>query len=244
VSLQVTSGEFVVVCGPNGCGKTTLLKTINGLVSVSRGQVKIFGTLVTRKNGFKIRKKIAYLRQSGKISSQAPFTVEEVVSFARMGRGGFFTRITNNERELINNIIYKLGISHLSKRPIGHLSGGEQKKVAIARVLAQEADILLLDEPFKDLDIKGQLTTLELLKKVNQEYQITVVIVMHYLDFLPVDCSRFVFLNQARIMLEQSREQLLQENHLSRVYGCNLRVFQDNWGIVIRPYDNVNYGDF
>ncbi|RKY70307.1 MAG: ABC transporter ATP-binding protein, partial [Candidatus Latescibacterota bacterium] len=147
VTLRIKEGEFLAVIGPNGAGKTTLLTTINGLGKVISGTVRVFGRELSRWNVLKIRKEIGYVPQELPIDPRSPVSVREAVMIGRAGRIGLLRRPGREDINLVESVMELTGIKHLAERPIGHLSGGERQKVSIARALAQEPKILLLDEP-------------------------------------------------------------------------------------------------
>jgi len=164
VSLKVKAGEFVGVIGPNGAGKTTLLTVVNGLGRLLSGQVKVLGNQLTPGNGHSLRKKVGYVAQVLDIDPRMPMNVREVAMIGRYGLLGLLSRPGRHDWEVVDEMLELVGMSHLARRPIGHLSGGEQQRVAVARCLAQEPEIFLLDEPTASLDWKAQSDILELVK--------------------------------------------------------------------------------
>ena len=145
--MSIDEGSFVSVIGPNGAGKTTLLTVINGLGTILSGSVKVFGKALQSNNLSVIRKDIGYIPQHLSIDPRSPISVREAISIGRFGKIGLLNKLITADDEIIESAMDAVGISHLANNPIGHLSGGEHQKVSIARALAQQPKIILLDEP-------------------------------------------------------------------------------------------------
>jgi len=218
VSLKVKSGEFVGVIGPNGAGKTTLLTVVNGLGKLLSGQVKVLGHQVTPGNGHSLRKKVGYVAQVQTIDPRMPMNVREVVMIGRYGLLGLLGRPKKHDWGVVDDMLELVGMSHLARRPIGHLSGGEQQRVAIARCLAQEPEIFLLDEPTASLDWKAQADILELVKRIHEARSLTTLFVTHDLGCLPAACDRVVLMKEGLIWGEGIPGELLTDENLSQLY--------------------------
>jgi ABC-type cobalamin/Fe3+-siderophores transport system ATPase subunit len=233
ISLAVREREFVGIAGPNGAGKTTLLCAINGLSHILCGTVCVFG-----KNLFPhiaaIRRDIGYVPQIIACDPRIPLRVREVVSMGRYARISFLKRFSVEDRNIVEDVAEVVGISRLMDRPIGHLSGGEQRKVAIARALTQEPKILLLDEPVSHLDLNAQAAILALIEKVHAEKNLTTIMVSHQLDLLPESCNRLVLLKEGRIVFTGATQEGLKEDILSRLYGCPVKIIRNGGGCAIR----------
>jgi len=218
VSLNVESGEFVGIIGPNGAGKTTLLTIVNGLGKLLSGRVWVLGNSLTPGNGHSLRKKVGYVPQVENIDPRMPMNVREVVMIGRYGVLGLFRRPGKHDWEIIDEMLELVGMTHLAQRPIGHLSGGEQQRVAIARCLAQEPELFLLDEPTASLDWKAQTEILELVKRIHDSRHLTTLFVTHDLDALPTACDRVVLMKEGLIVDAGSPNELLTDENLSRLY--------------------------
>jgi ABC-type Mn2+/Zn2+ transport system ATPase subunit len=218
VSLEVNVGEFVGIVGPNGAGKTTLLTVVNGLGRLLSGRVWVLGHYLTAGNGHSLRKKVGYVPQVHNIDPRMPMSVREVVMIGRYGLLGLLSRPGRHDWEIVDEALELVGMSHLAQRPIGHLSGGEQQRVAIARCLAQEPELFLLDEPTASLDWKAQSDILELVKRIHDSRHITTLFVTHDLSALPVACDRVVLMKEGLIWGEGSPSELLTDENLSRLY--------------------------
>jgi len=218
VSLKVKSGGFVGIVGPNGAGKTTLLTIVNGMGKLLSGRVWVLGDYLTSGNGHSLRKKVGYVAQVQNIDPRMPMNVREVVMIGRYGLLGLLRRPGKHDWEVVDEMLALVGMSHLAQRPIGHLSGGEQQRVAIARCLAQEPELFLLDEPTASLDWKAQTDILELVKLIHDSRRLTTLFVTHDLSSLPMACDRVVLMREGLIWGEGSPEKLLTDNNLSQLY--------------------------
>ncbi|MBA7695028.1 Manganese transport system ATP-binding protein MntB [subsurface metagenome] len=218
VSLKVKSGGFVGIVGPNGAGKTTLLTIVNGMGKLLSGRVWVLGDYLTSGNGHSLRKKVGYVAQVQNIDPRMPMNVREVVMIGRYGLLGLLRRPGKHDWEVVDEMLALVGMSHLAQRPIGHLSGGEQQRVAIARCLAQEPELFLLDEPTASLDWKAQMDILELVKLIHDSRRLTTLFVTHDLSSLPMACDRVVLMREGLIWGEGSPEKLLTDNNLSQLY--------------------------
>ena len=222
VSLKVKSGEFIGIIGSNGAGKTTLLTVVNGLGKLLSGRVWVLGNYLTAGNGHSLRKKVGYVAQVQNIDPRMPMNVREVVMIGRYGLLGLLGRPGRHDWEVVDEMLALVGMNHLAQRPIGHLSGGEQQRVAIARCLAQEPELFLLDEPTASLDWKAQTDILELVKQIHDSRHLTTLFVTHDLGCLPVACDRVVLMKAGLICGEGSPGELLTEDNLSRLYDMPL----------------------
>ncbi len=234
VSLEVRRGEFVGIIGPNGAGKTTLLTVINGLAHLVHGEARVLGMEVNRRNGIKLRKRIGYVAQVENIDPRLPMSVRETVLVGCYGRLGLFRRPSREQREMVDRVLELVGIAHLARRPIGHLSGGEYQRAAIARALVQQPEILLLDEPTASLDPPAQNDILGLVQLIHARHHITTLFVTHDLSTLPAACQRLVLMKGGRIWREGSPEEMLRSEVLRELYGACLQ-FEPGDSRAVKP---------
>lgn len=227
VSLKVMAGEFVGIIGPNGAGKTTLLTVVNGMGRLRSGRVCVLGHYLTSGNGHALRKKVGYVAQVQDIDPRMPMSVREVVMVGRYGLLGWLRRPGRRDWQIVDGAIELVGMGHLAHRPIGHLSGGEQQRVAIARCLAQEPSIFLLDEPTASLDWKAQTEILELVKRIHNERHLTTLFVTHDLDALPHNCARVVLMKEGLIVGDGTPEKLISAESLGRLYNLPSAVMEE-----------------
>lgn len=224
VSLEVRKGEFIGIIGPNGAGKTTLLTVINGLGKLVHGQAWVLGSRLNGRNSSSLRKRIGYVAQVENIDPRLPINVRETVMVGCYGRLGLFRRPTRAQWETVDEVLEMVGIAHLSQRPIGHLSGGEYQRAAIARALVQQPEIFLLDEPTASIDQKAQREILSLMQLIHREYHTTTLFVTHDLRMLPSICQRLILMKDGRIWQQGSPESMLREEVLSQLYGAPISV--------------------
>ncbi len=177
ITLDVHDGDYLGLVGPNGAGKTTLLKIMLGLLLPTKGQVKIFGQELKK---FKQWSDIGYVPQKAtNFDPNFPATVKEVVLMGRYGRKGLFRQINKEDENAAEKALKEVGMNEYENRLIGDLSGGQQQRVFIARALAGEPKIIFLDEPTSGVDTKTQNEFYEIMKKLNQELGLTLILVSH-----------------------------------------------------------------
>ena len=220
VSLEVKKGEFIGIIGPNGAGKTTLLTVINGLGKLVHGQAWVLGSRLNGGNSSNLRRRIGYVAQVENIDPRLPINVRETVMVGCYGSLGLFRRPTRDQWERVDEVLEMVGIAHLSQRPIGHLSGGEYQRAAIARALIQQPEIFLLDEPTASIDQKAQREILRLIQLIHREYHTTTLFVTHDLRMLPSICQRLILMKEGKIWQQGSPESMLREEVLSQLYGA------------------------
>jgi ABC-type Mn2+/Zn2+ transport system ATPase subunit len=224
VSLEVRKGEFIGIIGPNGAGKTTLLTVINGLGKLVHGQAWVLGSRLNGRNSINLRKRIGYVAQVENIDPRLPINVRETVMVGCYGRLGLFHRPTRAQWETVDEVLEMVGIAHLAQRPIGHLSGGEYQRAAIARALVQQPEIFLLDEPTASIDQKAQREILSLIQLIHKEYHTTTLFVTHDLRTLPSICQRLILMKDGKIWQQGSPESMLKEEVLSQLYRAPVSV--------------------
>ncbi|MFC1539074.1 ABC transporter ATP-binding protein [Candidatus Latescibacterota bacterium] len=231
LSLHVHPGEFWGIVGPNGAGKSTLLKAISGFQTLFSGQISLFGALVStpkKRSPAAIRKRIGVLLQHHDYYPDLPVTVEDVVFFGRTGLRGIGKSFTNEDRHAVENAIAEFGISPIRKRLYRELSGGEKKKTHLARLIAQQSDILLLDEPTAGLDLDWQERLTLLTENLYRRHGKTIIMVTHDVDRLPSCCNRILLLKNGIILAAGVPGLVLLDKTLSELYGCAIEVRKNN----------------
>jgi zinc transport system ATP-binding protein len=176
VDLAIAQGEFVAVAGPNGGGKTTLLRIALGLEQPSSGQALLFGEPARR---FSRREAIGYLAQRAQVGIDAPVTVHEVVAAGRLPRAGILGGLGRADRAKVEEAIARVGLQEVAGRPLARLSGGQQQRAFIAKALAAEPDLLVLDEPTTGVDVEAQEAFAALLDRLRRELGVTILYVSH-----------------------------------------------------------------
>ncbi len=208
VNLTVERNELVYVVGPNAAGKTTLLETINGLLPLFKGTVSVFDLDVPTQ-GRMVRCGIGYVPQDFLVKPGEPYTALDVVLMGRYGRIGVLHRPETEDREKASEAMKLLGVEELADRPMGKLSGGQQQKVMIARAVAKEPRLLLLDEPFSNLDPESRREVPSLVRRLHEENDLTTLIVTHDVHNMMKQCRRAVVMNDGRIFFDGQPEKAL-----------------------------------
>ena len=220
VDLTVDLGEILSIVGPNGSGKSTFLKCINRILKTKQNTVLIDGKDASKINLKELSKIMGYVPQNS--TSTFPFTVFDVVL---MGRKPYIHwSLSERDYEIVAETMNFLGIDELAMRHFNELSSGEQQKVIIARALAQQPQILLLDEPTSNLDIKHQLEILNILKCLAQSKHCSVIVAMHDLNLASRFSDRLLILKQGCIFAVGTPESVLTEENIESVYGVKSRV--------------------
>jgi zinc transport system ATP-binding protein len=176
VDLEIGEGEFVAIAGPNGGGKTTLVRLALGLLRPASGSVRLFGEPAHR---FSRRATLGYLAQRSQLGTEAPVTVREVVSAGRLAAGGLVGPLRRRDRALVDDAISEVGLAGLADTPLARLSGGQQQRAFIAKALAGEPGLLVLDEPTAGVDVESQEALARLLARLHHDHRITTLYVSH-----------------------------------------------------------------
>lgn len=216
VDMKVPIGSLAAIVGPNGAGKSTLLKAMLGLLTVISGSVKFYidHHLAMDKNDYK---KIAYVPQSGSVDWDFPTTVLDVVLMGRYRHLGWFKRPSKKDKELALSMIGKMGMSDYVDRQIRQLSGGQQQRVFLARALVQEADIYLMDEPFKGVDKTTEHAIISLLQEMKARGK-TVIVVHHDLNTVPQYFDWVTMVNKQTVAYGPVADTFTDEA-IERTYG-------------------------
>ncbi len=225
--LRVAAGSVVALMGPNGAGKTTLLRTCLGLASPSGGAVAVLGEAVGSLRGAALaglRRRIGYVPQLLPARSELPLTVREVVAIGRTARAGWFRPLSRDDWHTVDAWIERLGLAALAGRAFSEISGGEQRKTIIARAMAQEPELLLLDEPTANLDLGWRERIVETVETLYAETRISVVLVCHELEVLPASCRQVVLLESGRVTAAGPPENVFTTARVSALYGATLRA--------------------
>lgn len=193
VDLTVSAGEFVGLIGPNGAGKTTLLRTVLGMIRPERGSVRVDGGSPAR-----ARSAIGYVPQRHEFAWDFPISVEDTVMTGRVRRIGWLRRPGQHDFEAVAEALDRVHMSHLAARPVGELSGGQRQRVLVARALALDPGLLLLDEPFTGLDMPTQELLIELFQSLASEAR-AVLMTTHNLIGAMHECSRLCLVNRTVI---------------------------------------------
>ncbi len=225
VSFSVREGEFVSLIGPNGCGKSTLLKTAAALLKPLSGLVELFGQDVHRIKPALRASLLGVVPQ--KIESPMAFTVSQIVMNGRISSIGRWGTISSRDHDLVERSMIYTDVLGLRERYFTELSGGEQQRVALAMVLAQDPKIIMLDESISHLDINHRQEVLQILMNLNREKQMTILLVSHDLSLSASISDRLLLMDSGRLIKAGRPAEVLDPEILSMVYKCDLRVQQD-----------------
>jgi len=193
VGIELRPGEFVALVGPNGSGKSTLLRVLLGLLTPWAGTVELFGA---RPRDLRDRWRLGYVSQRARIEPAVPVTVEEAVTTGRLARQGWWRRARRVDREAVDHSLESVALAHLRTSPLASLSGGQQQRVLIAKALASEPELLILDEPVAGIDAAAQRQFRDSLVHLVSEHGAGVLLVSHELGAVADDLDRVVVLKR------------------------------------------------
>lgn len=225
VSFHLEPGHRVAVVGPNGAGKSTLFKVIAGTLQPSAGEVRVYG------HGPHGHTCIAYVPQRTQIDWTFPVTVADVVMMGRVGKIGLFRWPRHSDWDFVRSSLQQVGLQDLTDRQIGELSGGQQQRVFIARALAQEAELLLMDEPLTGLDMPSQEAIFQILDDLQQR-GVTVMVATHDLNLASEHFDLMMLLN-GRMMAFGHPDQVLTPDALLQAYGGHMHVLAAEGGALV-----------
>ena len=222
IDLLIPSGSFLALIGPNGSGKTTLMQLMSGLLAPKTGGIALDDQPLNQLS----RRELA--RQMAVISSEQhfefPFPVAEVVTMGRFPYLGRFEKVTRSDREIVDEALEWTQTLHLRNRPISQLSSGERQRVLIARAVAQKPSILMLDEPNVHLDLNHQIAIFRLLRRLNQDSGVTVVVVLHDLTAAAVFCQTVALLCEGKLVKTGPPQEVITTQILRDAYRADIEV--------------------
>lgn len=221
VSLALYAGEMVGIVGPNGSGKSTLLRLLTGVLTPNQGEIAVEGRPLSSYSRRQLSRLIAVVPQDTIIGF--PFSVMEVVLMGRSPHLGTLAFEGERDVEVAHRAMLRTGVWELADRSVHEISGGERQRVVVARALAQEASILLLDEPTAFLDIKHEVETYDLLREVQEEGR-SVLTVLHDLNLAALYCDRVILLDHGRVVCDGPPREVLTYAVLTRVYQTEIYV--------------------
>ncbi len=217
VSFDVNAGDYLGVIGPNGGGKTTLLNLMLGLIKPSSGEIKVFGERIAELK--KERAKIGYVPQRlSQLDANFPGTVDEIVGSGRTAGNGLFHVFSKIDKAAIERAIEIAGVNDLRKKLIGDLSGGQRQRVMIARALAGDPKLLILDEPTTGVDINAQEQFYHFLGELNHKHHLTIVFVSHDIDIIANEVHQMLLLNKRVVSYGEAKD-LINKRYLDELYG-------------------------
>lgn len=235
---RADTGSIQALMGRNGAGKTSLLRACLGLITPARGELSVLGQPVRRLRGAALaalRRRIGYVPQLLPARTELPITVREVVAIGRTARAGLGQRLSRPDWDTVDAWLDRLGLTPLAQRPFSQISGGEQRKTILARAMAQEPELLLLDEPTANLDLGWRERIVETIESLFAQTRLTVVLVCHELEVLPPACRHVWLLDAGRVAASGPPETVFTPERIATLYGDSLEALHGNGRHAIVP---------
>jgi iron complex transport system ATP-binding protein len=242
ICLELASSEMLGVVGPNGAGKSTLIRCIDRILKPQRGTILLDGQDIKKMHLMQLAKKIGYIPQS--TAQVFPATVFDTVLMGRRPHIGW--RSNEKDTETVLEMLKKLNIEEFAMRDINELSGGQQQKVFIARALTQEPEILLLDEPTSNLDIRCQLEVMDIIKNIVTEKQISAIMAIHDLNLASRYADMTLMMNSGKIFSAGNPASVFTPENIEHVYGVEVKVSNQEgrpYIVPIRPVEQNGGGN-
>jgi iron complex transport system ATP-binding protein len=236
ISMELDRSEILGIVGPNGTGKSTLIRCIDRILKPQQGTILLDENDITTMNRMEIARKMGYVPQS--TTRVFPASVIDTVLMGRRPHLGW--KSSEEDMDKVLEILELLGIVEFAMRDFNEISGGQQQKVLIARALAQEADVLLLDEPTSNLDIRHQLEVMEIMTNVVRKNGISAVMAIHDLNLASRYTDRILMMNGGRIFAAGEPASVLTIENIKRVYGVEVLVKSDGERPYIIPVRPIN----
>ena len=230
LDLQILAGQFLAIVGPNGVGKSTLLRLLAGLLVPQQGRVNLLGRRLKKYSQRQLARHIAFLPQQPIISFD--YTAQQVVLMGRFPHRGLLGLDDQRDLERAREVMTALEVQDMAQRPLSQLSGGERQRVLLAAALAQYQPgtsdaVLLLDEPTAALDLKHQVGIFAMLDQLNRQFNLTIIVVTHDLNLASMFCRQLVLLEAGRVTAQGSAQSVLTAANVRRAYGLTVQVRAD-----------------
>ncbi len=220
VSVSVNSGHFMAILGPNGAGKSTLIKAAMGLIPTLSGTASFFGQPLG-----KVRRRIGYMPQSAEVDWDFPTTVRDVVTMGTYGQLGWIRRPGPKQMRLVDNALEMVGLADLAHRQISQLSGGQKQRTFVARILAQDPEVLIMDEPFAGIDVASEQTIMTILRDLNASGK-TIVIVHHDLSTVTSFATDVTVLQEGKVVATGPTSECFTAEVIGEAYGISHAIFE------------------
>ncbi|GAA0081442.1 ABC transporter ATP-binding protein [Clostridium sp. CTA-6] len=227
-NLQVDKGDMITIIGPNGSGKSTVLKAIGRLLKPMEGIIHLDGKLLWDMSNKDIAKEMACLSQHN--SAPKDMTIRRIVGFGRNPHKAWFESLNKDDEEIIDWALENTNLKHMENKKITSVSGGERQRTWLAMALAQKPKVLLLDEPTTYLDINNQIEILELVRQLNENLKLTVVMVLHDLNQAAKYSNRVLVLKNGEIQALGKPEEILNKKLIRDVYSVDMNILKNQFG--------------
>jgi len=225
ITGEINEADFCMIIGPNGAGKSTLLKTILGFLPLMDGDISIRGRSLQLWQNKELAKLISYIPQE--LTMQFDYPIYEMVLMGRFPYLGYWQTYSAKDREYCEQALYKMDLNQMKDKMYSQLSGGEKQRVAVARALAQQAQVLLMDEAFSHLDLNHQMELMKILKQINKEEKKTVVVVSHNVNLAAEYSQRVIMIKNGNILADGSPEEVITAENLSKLYNAKMQIVKN-----------------
>ncbi len=227
-NLKVDKGDMLTIIGPNGSGKSTVLKAIGRLLRPMEGIIHLDGKLLWDMSNKDIAKEMACLSQHN--SAPKDMTIRRIVGFGRNPHKAWFESLNKEDEEIIDWALENTNLKHMENKKITSVSGGERQRAWLAMALAQKPKVLLLDEPTTYLDINNQIEILELVRQLNKNLKLTIVMVLHDLNQAAKYSNRVLVLKNGEIQALGKPEEILNKKLIRDVYSVDMNILKNQFG--------------
>lgn len=234
LSVQFATGRVTALAGPNGCGKSTLLKAIMGFVALSEGEILLDTEPVNMIGRRALARRVSYLPQEAHCPDY--MTLGELVELGGYARRSLLGGPSDEERKLYREVLEIVGLTPETSRPVSSLSGGQRQRAWVAMVLAQNTDMILMDEPVNHLDIKYQYTVLDLIRRLSHQYGKTVAVVLHDINLTAAFADDVVMLKNGKVLASGSVETVITAENMQTVFDIPADIFSHKNRLVCQPY--------
>ncbi|PYV43229.1 MAG: ABC transporter [Acidobacteria bacterium] len=236
ITLEIPRQSFLALIGPNGSGKTTLLRLISKVLQPRSGKIWLEAQPLSKFSARELAKRMAVIASDQHF--EFPFSVIDVVAMGRFPHLNRLQRLSSKDWEVVDQALKVTCVDHLRHRPISQLSSGEKQRVLIARAIAQQPSVLMLDEPNSHLDINHQIAIFNLLRSLNRQHQMTIIVVLHDLTSAAAFSQTIALLHEGKLIKTGSPEEVITTELIRQTYGAEVEVFPSPLG----GFPQVAYG--